>query len=155
MEKTKKVFRTRISVLMIAFMLAIFVPICVGMFKNKVYDGFFTMSGIALFVILYGVRGYRYIISENILYVKWWFIPIKDVDVTSLESVKRTYDPISTHAASIKRLLIKYKGLSLSSFMISPVREEEFISELKAINPDIEVKVPIKKGLWRFWDWDF
>jgi len=154
MEKTKKVFRSRISVLMIGLLLAMFAPICIGLFKNKVYDGFFTMSGILLFVIFFGFYGMRYIISENILYLKWWFIPLKEVDVTYIESVKRTYDPISAPASSIKRLLIKFKGLSFSSFMISPVREEEFISELKAINPDIKINVPIKKGIWRFWDWD-
>jgi len=154
MEKTKKVFRSRISVLMIGLLLAMFVPICVGLYKNKVYDGFFTMSGILLFVIFFGFYGMRYIISENILYLKWWFIPLREVDVTYIESVKRTYDPISAPASSIKRLLIKFKGLSFSSFMISPVNEEEFISELKAINPDIKINVPIKKGIWRFWDWD-
>jgi hypothetical protein len=25
---------------------------------------------------------------------------------------------------------------------------------LKAINPNIEVDVPNKKGIWRIWDWD-
>ena len=154
MKNERKIFRSRISVLMLVFLLAIYSPICFGLFKNKVYDGFFTMSGILLFVIFFGFYGMRYIISENILYLKWWFIPLKEVDVTYIESVKRTYDPISAPASSIKRLLIKFKGLSFSSFMISPVREEEFISELKAINPDIEINVPIKKGIWRFWDWD-
>ena len=139
---------------MSGFVLAIFIPICIGLFKNEVYNGFFTMSGIGLFVIIFGFGGMRYIISENILYIKWWFIPIKDVDVTHLESVERTYDPISAPAASLRRLLIRYKGLSLSSFMISPINEEEFISELKVINPNIKVNVPIKKGVWRIWDWD-
>ena len=154
MEKAKKVFRTRVSVLMSGFVLAMFIPICIGLFKNEVYDGFFTMSGIGLFVIIFGFGGMRYIISENILYVNWWFIPIKNVDITRLESVERTYDPISAPAASLRRLLIRYKGLSLSSFMISPINEEVFISELKVINPDIKVNVPTKKGVWRFWDWD-
>jgi Protein of unknown function (DUF1200). len=153
MGKTKKVFRSRISILFIVFLLAIYIPICFGLYKNKVYDGFFTMSGIALFAIFLGFRGMRYIISENILHLNWWFITIKDVDITHIESVKRTYDPISAPASSVKRLLIKYKGLSSTS-MISPVKEKEFISELKVINPDIEVNVPIKKGIWRFWDWD-
>ena len=154
MKKTEKKFRTRISILMSGFVLAIFIPICIGLFKNEVYNGFFTMSGIGLFVIIFGFGGMRYIISENILYIKWWFIPIKDVDVTHLESEERTYDPISAPAASLRRLLIRYKGLSLSSFMISPINEEEFISELKVINPNIKVNVPIKKGVWRIWDWD-
>jgi hypothetical protein len=39
--------------------------------------------------------------------------------------------------------------------LISPVREREFIDELKAVNPDIVIDVPPdKKGIWRVWDWD-
>jgi len=154
MKNERKVFRSRISVLMLVFLLAIYSPICFGLFKNKVYDGFFVMSGIMLFCVFFVFRGIRYIISENILYVKCWFIPIKSVYISHLESIERTYDPISAPASSLKRLLIKCRGLSLFSFMISPVKEEDFISELKTINPDIKVDVPFKKGIWRIWDWD-
>ncbi|MDR0364732.1 MAG: PH domain-containing protein [Bacteroidales bacterium] len=38
--------------------------------------------------------------------------------------------------------------------LISPVKEQEFIEELKAVNPDIYVRVPDKKGIWRVHDWD-
>ena len=38
--------------------------------------------------------------------------------------------------------------------LISPVREQEFIEDLKAINPDIYVRIPIKEGIWRIYNWD-
>ena len=40
------------------------------------------------------------------------------------------------------------------SVLISPDREQEFIEELKAVNPGIYVNIPESKGIWRFWDWD-
>ena len=155
MKRTKKVFRSCLSVLLIVFLLTIFLPVCIGLFKNKVYDGFFCVSGMGLFVIFVCFRGAYYIISDNMLYIKWWFIPTNDVDITHLESVEHSYDPTSTcaYSLSLKRLHLQYKRLSSStSLLISPVREEEFISEMKAINPDIKVNVPIRKGIWRFWD---
>ena len=39
-------------------------------------------------------------------------------------------------------------------WLISPVREKEFIEALKAINPNINVQIPEKTGKWRIWDWD-
>ena len=36
--------------------------------------------------------------------------------------------------------------------LISLVREQEFIEELKAINPNIYVNVPLKKEKWRILD---
>ena len=38
--------------------------------------------------------------------------------------------------------------------LISPVREKEFVDALKVINPDIHIKIPETKGIWRVWDWD-
>jgi hypothetical protein len=154
MKKTKKIFRSRISVLMIGFLSAIFLPICIGLLKNEVYDGVCCMFGILLFCIFFVFRGVHYIISGNILYVKVWFIPVGNKDITDIESVGRSYDPTSTYASSLKRLDIEFKGRLSYSCLISPIREEEFISELKTINPDIKVNVPNKKGIWRFWDWD-
>jgi hypothetical protein len=154
MKKTEKIFRSRISVLIIGFLSALFLPICIGLLKNEIYDGFYCMSGVLLFCIFFVFRGTHYIISENILYVKIWFIPVGNKDITDIESLKRSYDPTSTHASSLKRLEIKFKGRLSSSCLISPIREEEFISELKTINPNIKINVPNKKGIWRFWDWD-
>lgn len=60
--------------------------------------------------------------------------------------------PLSSPAVSLKRLCIGFANER--SWLISPVREEEFIEELKAVNPDISVNVPSKKGIWRIQDWD-
>jgi hypothetical protein len=154
MTKTKKLFRSRISVLLTGFLLAIFLPVCIGFLKNGVYDGFYFMSAVLLFCVFFVFRGIHYLISENMLYVKIWFIPVENVDITHIESVERSCNPVAACASSLKRLHLRLKGRSSFSLLISPVREEEFISELKTVNPAIEVSVPDRKGIWRFWDWD-
>ena len=62
-------------------------------------------------------------------------------------------------ASSLKRLCILFEGRGkfqhrMLDWVISPVREQEFIEALKVADPDIYINVPIKKGIWRFGDWD-
>ena len=88
-------------------------------------------------------------------YVKTWIFPAKGVNIADIVSVKRSYNPLSSPAASLKRLRISFKKRAKYPYMlISPVREREFIEALKAVNPDIRVDIPEKKGVWRIWDWD-
>jgi hypothetical protein len=54
-------------------------------------------------------------------------------------------------AGSFKKLKITKSGFP---YLISPVREQEFLDTLKEINPNISIRVSNKKGWWRFWDWD-
>ena len=152
MKKTKKVFRSRISVLLIIFTLAIFIPVSIPVFQYKEYQVFYYLGAILLFMALI-FTGMRYVILDGKLYVKMWFIPNGSVNIADIISVQRSYNPLSSPAASLKRLHIKIVNNSFG-WLISPVREKEFIEELKAVNPDIYVRVPVKKGMWRIWDWD-
>ena len=152
MDKTKKVFRSRISVL---FSVLVFVPlisVSIPMFLHKIYIGMFILGGCFLFIILL-FTGMRYIISDNKLYLKMWFIQHGIVNIANIVSVKRSYNPLSSPAASLKRLRIMFANNSFG-WLISPVKEKEFIKALKAVNPDIKVNIPDKKGVWRIWDWD-
>ena len=151
MEKTKKVFRSRISILLVAFILPIFVPL----FKindSKAFAVFILFVVLPTILILTGMR---YVILNGKLYLKMWFISNGSVNIADIISVERSYNPLSSPAASLKRLRISSKkGAKYPYILISPVREKEFIEELKAVNPDIYVRVPDKKGIWRIWDWD-
>ena len=153
-QGVKKVFRSRISILMLGFILAIFVPCTIPMIKHMVIPGLWTMGGTFLFMILL-FGGMRYIVSDGKLYVKIWIIPSGSVEISNIISVERSYNLLSAPAASLKRLRLGLGGKAKFPYMlISPVREHEFIEELKAVNPDIYVRVPDKKGIWRIQDWD-
>jgi len=160
-RKKKKVFRSRINILFIGFMLGVFIPAFIPIFQRGIYQGMnFLFITFVIFVFLF--CGIRYIISGDKLYLKIWMIPSGSLNIADIISVERSYkQPISSPAASFKRLRIGLTGVKFGSkkakfpyLLISPVREQEFIEELRAINPDIIVHVPVKKGIWRVQDWD-
>ena len=75
--KEKKVFRSRISVLLLGFVLAIFIPFTIPMIKEMIIPGLLIMGGSLLFVGFI-FSGMRYIILGDKLFVKIWIIPSVD-----------------------------------------------------------------------------
>jgi len=153
--ETKKVFRSRISVLLVGLMLAALLPCCIiPMIKYPFSPGFYVHGGILMFVIfIFG--GMRYVISDGKLFLKMWIITSGSVKISDIIVIERSYNPLSSPAASLKRLQLVFgKGAKFPVALISPVREQEFIEELRMVNPNILVRVPVKKGIWRIWDWD-
>ena len=73
------------------------------------------------------------------------------INIMEIYSVKRSYNPLSSPASSLKRLKL---SLNKDFALISPAKEEKFINELSNRNPDIKVFVPKKNELIRVWDWD-
>ena len=154
MGKKKKVFRSRISVLIFGFILAVFIPSTIPMIKDLIIPGLCVMGGTIAFIISI-LSGIRYAISEDMLYIKIWMFPIENVKIMDITLIKRSYNPLSSPASSLKRLQIDINKKSrISHVLISPVREQEFIEELKAVNPHIDIQIDDKKGIWRMQDWD-
>ena len=149
MDKTKKVFRSRISVFFVVLLLVLIVN---GVFISLNLSREILACIVAILFCFLSLIGIRYVISGNKLYLKLWFMPFGGASIVDIVSIKRTYNPLSSPAASFRRLSIRSKT---GWMMVSPVREKEFVETLKAINPDIEVNIPPKKGKWwRIWDWD-
>jgi len=152
--KVKKVFRSRISILLISIMLAVLIPCIIPIIKHMIIQDLYLIGGSIVFCVFL-IGGLRYVISENKLYTKIWIIPFGSVKIADIVSIERSYNFLASPAASLKRLRIGLAGKGIFSFvLISPVREQEFIEDLKAVNPDINVRVPDKKGAWRVQDWD-
>jgi len=132
----------------------------------------FGILGVIVIILLFFCflfLGLRYSISGNILYLKTWFISIGTVKIDDIISVERSHFttpyPMGSvvhfvaPAASLRFLYIHYEHIRSNWYkpdfwLISPVREQEFIEELKAINPNIYFNVPLEKEIWRFWEWD-
>ena len=162
MEKgVKKVFRSRISVLFVVFMLAIFTFAFIPIFQRGIYQGMNFLVIVFVFIV-FTLCGIRYVISGDKLYLKIWIISSGYVNIVDIISVERSYkQPLSSSAVSFKRLRIGltgtkfgHKGAKFPYLLISPVREQKFIEELRAVNSEIIVHVPVKKGIWRVQDWD-
>ncbi len=154
MEKTKKVFRSRISVLIIVFIGAVFIPLSMPIFQHGNFETAYTLGGAFMFIIFL-FSGMRYIISGNKLLFRIWFIPCGSVNIMDIVSVERSYNLLSSPAASIKRLCILFeKKAKFPYALVSPVKEIEFVEELRNIKSDIHVKINDKKDWWRIWNWD-
>jgi hypothetical protein len=124
------------------------------MFIYKIYPAMYILGASFLFIILI-FTGIRYVISEGKLYVKTWMFSGENVKISDIVSIKRSYNPLSSPACSLKRLRIDLKKQAKLPYMLlSPVREQEFIEELKFFDSDIYVCVHDKKGMWRVQDWD-
>ncbi len=94
---------------------------------------------VSLIVILaYLFYDTAYTIKGKELEIRFGFLYKQKIDITSIREIKETNNPLSSPAASLDRLDIRY-GRS-GSVLISPQRKEEFVNELLKIHPEIVVK---------------
>jgi hypothetical protein len=112
---------------------------------------------IFVFILLI-YSGIRYVISEDKLQLKIWFIPTCSLKISNIASMERSYylfDVPTNTTASFKKLRIQFVREAKYPYVhVSPVREQEFIEELKKVNPNIYVSFYDKRGIGRIWDWD-
>ena len=151
-----RVYRSRISVLLIVPILAVMMrPLVPLILSGNIFNpAFYILAGCLLFIVLLFL-GIRNELTDTHLVFKMWGFSTLKAPLTEILSVERTYNPLSSGAASLKRLYIRFKkGYKYPFALISPVREKEFLERLQKLNPDIYVRVPEKKGWWRIWDWD-
>ena len=119
---------------------------------------FFILSGVALVMIVYFSIS-RYVISGKYLLFKLASITCVSINISRIQSVERSYDLFASLSyvalGSYKRLKIRLpKGYDWPYYLVSPVREQEFLDALKEINPNLNICVNDKKAWWRIWDWD-
>lgn len=76
----------------------------------------------------------EYIITDGMLLLKCWIMPVQRIPIAEISSVKDTHNPLSSYALSLDRLKIEYaKTFTLAS----PKNKQEFVNELKKYNPSI------------------
>lgn len=131
-----KIYKSKIGLEIILILVATFGSIAVAM----VIDGDYSL--LVINVILVGIITYifwktEYKISGTNLNVKCSFLVNEDIDISTIQRIKETYNPISAPAASIDRLEITYNYCD--TILISPKHKKEFIARLKLINPTISV----------------
>jgi len=152
----RKVFRSRISVALIVFIIAIMLLPLILMIRegNISNPAFYTVAGVIAFcVLLFG--GFRYVIDDKHFQINMWGFFGTSIPISKIVSVERSYNPLASSAGSLKRLCIRFpKRYKYPFVLISPVREQEFLETLKTINPNIQINVNDKQGWWRIWDWD-
>ena len=134
----KKSFRSRVSVLLLLFITAIigFPLISIIRSGNIFNPAVYTIVGVLIFcfAIFFGMS---YGIKERRLFIKVLGITCGNMEISEIISIERSYNPLSSPAASLKRLCIRSKKSGKLKwpyyFLISPAHEQEFLDTLKEI----------------------
>ncbi len=83
-----------------------------------------------------------YTVEGNTLRIQCGFLYNDRIDISSIQQISETNNPLSSPATSIDRLEIRYGQSGM--VLISPKEKQAFIREIQALNP--AVKVVLKAG---------
>lgn len=127
----------------IGYELAIPIFLVLGVVAALMLKGEGAISALAIpiglmCVIAYLFNDTTYKIEGETLEIRFGFLYKSHVPIKEIKEIRETNNPLSSPAASLDRLDIRY-GRS-GSVLISPQRKEEFVNELLRIQPEIVVK---------------
>ena len=134
----EKAYRSKIGIEFILILLAVLGFSFYKLLDQPKISGIITLGALLVF-ILYIVLSIQYKINDNILTVKAGFLVNTKIEIQNIQKIKKTYNPLSSPAASINRLEICYNNGDF--VLISPKNRDQFIKDLLEINPNIEVKL--------------
>lgn len=94
-----------------------------------------VMGWMAMFLLLFPIK---YIIDGDNLLIRCGF-QRKRISISQIIYVRRSHNLLASPALSVDRLEIVFKGKYTDSILISPRNRIDFVEDLKAINPDIDI----------------
>jgi hypothetical protein len=95
---------------------------------------------VTLLFIVHLITTTYYQIERGALRIKSGFIINKLIAINSIRKIQKSNSIFSSPAASLDRLEIFYN--KYDSVLISPKDKQEFLAQLRNINPAIEIQVP-------------
>lgn len=141
-----KIYKSKISIGLTVFLLILFAFIGYEMFSES-----FNFLAVIFFIVpilfcIYVFISIKYTITDSNLNIKAGFLVNWDIDIATIQKISETNNIMSSPAASLDRLEIIYN--KYNSIIISPQRKKQFISDLLAINPNIEVTPKLKTNIY-------
>ena len=133
----KKVYKSKIGFeLVIPILLVV-----IFSFYNIIVEQ--KISGILILIFVLAFISYiflsiKYTIIDKNLNIKGGFLVNENIDIAKINKIEKSFNILAFPAASLDRIEIKYGNGN--SILISPKHKSEFISDLKKINPNIEIK---------------
>lgn len=94
-----------------------------------------VMGWMAMFLLLFPIK---YIIDGDNLLIRCGF-QRKRISISQIIYVRRSHNLLASPALSVDRLEIVFKEKNTDSILISPRNRIDFVEDLKAINPDIDI----------------
>lgn len=138
-----KTYKSKISIGLFLFAnLPLIATVFLPFIFEEGKDAKITMLLIILPILIfvnYTLLSNRYIIHQNKLEIKGGVLYRLSIDISQIKKIEKSNSLWSSPAASLDRLEILYN--KWDSVLISPEGKEDFVSQLKQINPDIIVKL--------------
>ena len=134
----KKLFKSKIGLELAIPLIVVFgTVIFLTVFEKPGWLGFVILLLPVLFVVhIFMITIYT--IENNKLTIKSGFLFNKTIDINTIKKITETNNPLSSPATSIDRLEITYA--KFDSVIISSKQKMEFINNIKALNPNVEIK---------------
>ncbi len=136
-----KVYPAKISYGLIAFIvLTFYIPLGYAFFTEGITT---ELIGVTIFLtlllvfVLHLFLSTKYIIDDKMLKIKFGIFSLSPIDIDTIKEVSNTKSLLSAPAPSFDRIIIKYE--KYNDVIISPKDKENFIIELKKINPNIKI----------------
>ena len=130
-----KIYKSKISSGLLIFIYSIIGIDALVMIFLKNWIAISILLLLSLF-ILHIFRNTWYRIEGNLLQIKSGFIYRSTIDIGTIKRISSTRSFFSAPALSLDRLEVLYN--KFDSVLISPENKEEFVDELKKINPSIQ-----------------
>lgn len=106
-----------------------------GVHSKKTSMVLVGIAAIAFIVHMFSTTAYT--VDRESLRIKCGFFIDKSINISGIQKISESYNPLSSPAASLDRLRIVYRG---GEILISPKEKSDFINDLTRINPSIEVE---------------
>jgi hypothetical protein len=134
-----QVYKSKIDIWLLA---VVFVPLLIILVQALVTFtwGLLAFITAIIAVMIYMFTATKYVIDNDSLQVKMGIIEYHKVKISSITSIKKTNNPLSAPALSLKRLEVRY-GNRFDYLLISPKNREAFVASLLEINPSINVNI--------------
>ncbi|MEL4307610.1 PH domain-containing protein [Joostella sp. CR20] len=140
----KKTYKSKVSYpLLIIILIALIIPIItqfVGVNNDEVSVGVIALQVLIIAFVLHLFLKTTYTIDNTILKVKSGFISYAPIEINQITDISKTKSILSSPAPSFNRISIKYG--TYNEFIISPKDQQNFIQDLKNINPNIKINIP-------------
>lgn len=131
-------FRSRISIILVLLITGVTGIGTYNAWSQGKYIAILVLV-VVLFAFIGTILGIHYTIDEDKLIVKDLFIIKETYELKKLKSITRTYNPVSSPAASLKRIKLDF-GCG-HPLIISPANQDVFIEEILRINPNVQVEI--------------
>lgn len=106
-----------------------------GVHSKKASMVLVAIAAIAFIVYTFSTTAYT--VEKQSLRIKCGFFIDKSINISGIQKISESYNPLSSPAASLDRLRIVYRG---GEILISPKEKRDFINDMTRINPSIIVE---------------